>query len=376
MPKFKSLPLSALLLSACLPIAPQVSPAPTGEVGIQIIWPQDLQGFATKASYDEIEKLGVKTMRVKLTDDDRTHELSVAFSERKVAFKGVKSGRVSVTLECLNSSDKVLFKGNASGFFSIFSSLNLPVAVETMADWRPPAIPGKNDFTNSLGMKFIKINPGTFSMGSPASESGRDGDETQHQVTLTQAYYLQSTEVTQWQWEAVMGDNPSHFNKNNPNLPVDRVSWEDVQSFITKLNALKEGTYRLPTEAEWEYAARAGSKTAYACGDSESCLANMGWYGENSNRETQPVGQKQANAWGLYDMHGNVWEWVNDWYLEDYYERSPARDPQGPSAGSNRVARGGGWDAYASYARSAYRDGGSSDNRYTGDIGFRLVRRP
>lgn len=164
-------------------------------------------------------------------------------------------------------------------------------------------------------MTFNRIPTGTFMMGSPEDEPMRDSDETQHQVTLTNSYYMQTTEVTQGQWKAVMGSNPSWFSDCGDDCPVEEVSWDDVQEFITELNKLGQGTYRLPTEAEWESAARAGSMTAFANGDITETgsgydpnLDAMGWYSCNSDSKTHPVAQKQPNAWGLYDMHGNVWE--------------------------------------------------------------------
>ena len=212
-------------------------------------------------------------------------------------------------------------------------------------------------------------------MGSPESELGRDDDEIQHQVTLTKGFYMQTTEVTQGQWQAVMGNNPSGFKGDN--LPVETVSWNDAQEFIQKLNSKGEGTYRLPTEAEWEYAARASSTTKYACGDSESCLSDMAWYSENSGSTTHPVGQKQANAWGLYDMHGNVEEWVQDKY--GYYSSGavsdPVSDPVGASSRSNRVVRDGGWIVRARYCRSANRSGNVPSHSY-GVLGFRVLRSP
>ncbi|WP_320042265.1 SUMF1/EgtB/PvdO family nonheme iron enzyme [uncultured Desulfobacter sp.] len=182
---------------------------------------------------------------------------------------------------------------------------------------------------NELGMTFVYIPPGTFMMGSPDSEPGRDDDEILHPVTLTKGFYMQTTQVTQAQWQAVMGDNPSDFSGCGYDCPVERVSWEDVQEFIDRLNQqLSDTGYRLPTEAEWEYAARAGSQTAFANGpitiiesglDLDPNLDAMGWYCYNAHGKTHPVAQKAANDWGLYDMHGNVWEWCADWY-DDYPE--------------------------------------------------------
>jgi formylglycine-generating enzyme required for sulfatase activity len=162
--------------------------------------------------------------------------------------------------------------------------------------------------------------------------------------------------VTQEQWEAVMGNNPSYFN--GPKNPVEMVSWEDCQQFLGKLNAKSAaggGKFRLPSEAQWEYACRAGSTTRYCFGDDESGLGEYGWYNGNSDGRTHPVGEKKPSAWGLYDMHGNVWEWCADWYDWDYYGNSTTDDPRGPATGSARVARGGTRDRPAWDCRSAGR---------------------
>ena len=226
---------------------------------------------------------------------------------------------------------------------------------------------------NILGMEFSYIKPGNFMMGTPSGEHGRQEYETRHRVTLTQGYYLQTTEVTQGQWKAVMGSNPSKFFGDN--CPVEQVSWDDAQSFIQKLNAREGGThYRLPTEAEWEFACRAGSDTPYANGKS---LSSLGWYFANSVRmKTHPVAGKSQNDWGLYDMHGNVEEWCQDWFF-DYYSGN-ATNPAGPSMGSIRVIRGGSWQStvgYVSSCRSASRSFTSPGHRSC-DLGFRLARTP
>ena len=235
-------------------------------------------------------------------------------------------------------------------------------------------------FTNSLGMTFNRIPAGTFTMGSPADEPGRDESEIQHEVTLTQPFYMQATEVTQRQWRAVMGSDPSAFQSCGDDCPVENVSWDHVQVFIAALNRLGEGTYRLPSEAEWEYAARAGSTTAFANGEitvtdggGDPNLDVMGWYFHNSGGTPHPVAGKQPNAWGLYDMHGNVAEWCQDWIWA--YPWEPVTDPTGPSSGSLRVTRGGHWIHYARYCRSAVRVGAYPFS--PGDaVGFRLVALP
>jgi len=235
-------------------------------------------------------------------------------------------------------------------------------------------------YTNSLGQTFVLLPAGTFTMGSPSEEPGRNSDEgPQHQVTLTQPFYMQITEVTQEQWEAVMGSNPSFFTEC-PTCPVETVSWDDVQNYIVQMNLRGEGTYSLPTEAQREYAARAGSTTAFAnggitetgCGYDPN-LDAIGWYCYNSGDKTHPVAQKTPNAWGLYDMSGNVWEWCQDWY--GGYSSSAETDPTGPSLGSNRVRRGGRWTGCARRCRSASRCSSAPDARHN-YIGFRLLRQP
>jgi len=235
-------------------------------------------------------------------------------------------------------------------------------------------------FTNSVGMTFVYIEPGTFMMGNPSIvASGPHSDEIQHHVTLTNGFYLQTTEVTQGQWNAVMGNNPSYFSRCGNDCPVEQVSWNDAQNFIQKLNQKEDYTYRLPTEAEWEYAARAGSTTDLANGDiNETGCSNIdqnmnaiGWYCGNANDKTNSVAQKQANIWGLFDMHGNVWEWCQDWY--DKYSENPLTDPMGPTFGSYRVIRGGSFVNSAPYCRSMKRDINTPDNRLS-HVGFRLLR--
>lgn len=221
---------------------------------------------------------------------------------------------------------------------------------------------------------FIKIAAGCFEMGGD-----RDAKETpsvelpKHKVCITKDFYLGETEVTQTQWAAVMGTNPSKFNVGVH--PVERVTWDDTQAFIKRLNERAGGiVYRLPTEAEWEYAARAGSNSQYSFGNSDSALPQYAWYGnEGYGGRTSPVRYKKPNAWGLYDMHGNVWEWVQDWYGDTYYANSPERDPQGPETGKYRVFRGGSWVAKSANLRSSIRFSGPPDSR-SRDIGFRLVR--
>ncbi|MBN1508498.1 MAG: formylglycine-generating enzyme family protein [Sedimentisphaerales bacterium] len=228
--------------------------------------------------------------------------------------------------------------------------------------------------TRQTGIALCLVPTGSFTMGSPSSEGGRDSDETQHQVTLTRAFYCGKYEVTQGQWRQVMGSNPSFFGGAGADAPVEEVSWEDCQAFLTMLCDMEyvpRGTYRLLTEAEWEYACRAGAVGAYCFGDNDSSLGQWAWYGSNSSSTTHPVGQKAANAFGLYDMHGNVWEWCADWYGD--YGSGVVVDPLGPRSGDLRVLRGGRWSGSAGLCRSANRGGGTPGYRRD-YLGLRLAR--
>lgn len=221
----------------------------------------------------------------------------------------------------------------------------------------------KETFTNTIGMQFVLIPKGTFTMGSPKNQKVRSEIEVEHQVTLSKDFFLCITEVTQAQYEVVTGKNPSFFqgdklNGDNRQNPVEQVTWTEAVEFCRLLSELPEEkkagrVYRLPTEAEWEYACRAGSKTAYSFGDSEKMLADYGWYIGNNMGKTHPVGEKKPNDWGLYDMHGNAWEWCSDWF--DHDPQGPATDPIGPATGSQRAFRGGFWLNRAPFCRSACR---------------------
>ncbi len=226
-------------------------------------------------------------------------------------------------------------------------------------------------FRNSLGMEFVYISPGTFLMGSPEGEPGRRRNETQHEVKLTTGFYLQTTPVTQGVWEQVMGDNPAHFMDGGADCPVECVSWHDVQAFIETLNHMERAPrYRLPTEAEWEYACRAGSKSAYCYGDDPAVLSDYAWFDANARKRTHTVAGRRPNAWGLHDMHGNVWEWCADWHGP--YPSEPVIGPTGPRDGVSRVVRGGSWNQGPFRLRCAdrSRDAPRSRFRY---IGFRLA---
>jgi formylglycine-generating enzyme required for sulfatase activity len=237
------------------------------------------------------------------------------------------------------------------------------------------------EVTNSVGMKLVLIPKGTFTMGSPVEEVGSNNDEQQHQVTVSKDYYLGVTEVTQGQYEKVMGVNPSYFQKrvirksDSSMYPVEQVWWENAVEFCKRLSELPEEkkagrVYRLPTEAEWEYACRAGSKTAFYFGDDSELIGAYAWHPANSGDQTHPVGEKKPNAWGLYDMHGNVWEWCSDWYGD--YPEGAVTDPVGPEEGSYRVYRGGSWCYELAYCRSASRFWWDPSIRVSGLNGFRV----
>jgi formylglycine-generating enzyme required for sulfatase activity len=237
-------------------------------------------------------------------------------------------------------------------------------------------------------IELVLIPPGEFMMGS---ENGNADEKPVHRVTIGTGFYLGKYEVTQAQWQAVMGNRPSYFKGDN--LPVERVSWNDGHEFVQRLNQRNDGyVYRLPTEAEWEYACRAGTTGDYA-----GPLDSLAWYGNNpgqhyldvapiwntdpddygkqltdNRNQTHPVGTKQANAFGLYDMHGNVWEWCQDFYDDNYYRHSPSTDPQGPSSGYTRVLRGGSWFYAANFLCSAYRIAYGPGVRNI-NVGFRVA---
>ena len=196
-------------------------------------------------------------------------------------------------------------------------------------------------------MEMIWCAPGKFKMGSPVGEKGRVSNETLHDVLLTKGFWLGKYEVTQSQWESVMLSNNSRFKGKD--RPVENVSWLDCEAFIRRVNALLGGAARFPTEAEWEYACRAGSDAPFA---GSGVVGDMAWYDENSEYQTHEVGRNKPNAWGFYDMHGNVLEWCNDWFSEP---KDDAVDPMGPPSGSFKILRGGCWFFYESDCRCAYR---------------------
>ena len=232
--------------------------------------------------------------------------------------------------------------------------------------------PGKTeviDLGNDVKLEMVLIPAGKFKMGSPASEKERSDNEKQHEVTLTKLFYIGKHEVTQEQWESVMGKNPS--TTKGAKLPVTNVSWEDCQEFIKKLNKKTDGGYRLPTESEWEYACRAGTTTAYSFGD-KITPKDANYVGSEIGKPVA-IGSYKPNSFGLYDIHGNVWEWCEDWYGD--YPAGAVTDPKGPAKGEYRVLRGGSLLSYVSDARSSNRSNYAPTARY-GTLGFRLARTP
>lgn len=278
--------------------------------------------------------------------------------------------------------------------------MNSAEAVAEIEIQRPSSTPGlvapPGPVVNSLGMKLVPILAGEFLMGSPDYDPDADDDEKpQHLVGITRPFLLAPWPVTQSQYQMVMGETPSYF-KHQPENPVETVSWYDAVRFCNKLSEMekrkpfyevkgknvtipsKDGPgFRLPTEAEWEYACRAGTKTRYSFGGDSAGLGEHAWYRENSGQKTQPVGKKHPNKFGLYDMHGNVWEWCWDGWDENYYKlfstHKPVVDPLGPSLATFRVVRGGGWDFSPRSLWSAARVRREPDDKLV-SLGFRVAR--
>ena len=222
---------------------------------------------------------------------------------------------------------------------------------------------------DGISIDMVRVEAGTFTMGATAEmEDPMDWEKPTHRVTLTNDYYIGKYEVTQALWQAVMGNNPSYFKGDN--LPVEYVSWDDCQDFLSKLNRITGKTFRLPTEAEWEYAARGGNKSRGYQYSGSNNLSDVAWYDDNSGKKTHAVGTKQANELGIYDMNGNVFEWCQDWYGE--YNSSSQVNPTGANSGSYRVLRGGSWGIFARFCRSSCRSSNAPGYRFH-NLGLRLV---
>ena len=233
------------------------------------------------------------------------------------------------------------------------------------------ARPGPQSITDEAsGIRLVWIPPGEFEMGSPPGEAGRQIDERLHRVRLTRGFWLGATEVTQGQWTRIMGRNPSRFSRCGPDCPVENVRWYDVRDFLARLNARSRGGFRLPTEAEWEYACRAGSPAPYSTGSALPPAA-----ARFDRRSPVRVGSFAPNEWGLFDVHGNVWEWCADWYgpYAGSEPREPVLDPQGPPRGEKRVIRGGSFFFGADSCRCALRYTHRPGDRGF-SLGFRIAR--
>lgn len=245
-----------------------------------------------------------------------------------------------------------------------------PPAIAPVQPPRKAPTQGETYRDPTTGMEFVFVKGGFFEMGDTFGDGDAD-EKPVHEVCVGD-FWMGKYEVTQGQWQRIMGENPSYF-KSGENYPIENVSWNDVQEFIRRLNQSSGKKYRLPTEAEWEYAARSGGKREKWAGTSiEGELREYAWYYVNSGRGTQPVGQKRPNGLGLYDMSGNVWEWCQDWYDENYYRNSPRNNPRGPDSGSSKVVRGGSWYYSPWGIRASDRswDGPSDRNDISG---FRLI---
>jgi formylglycine-generating enzyme required for sulfatase activity len=251
------------------------------------------------------------------------------------------------------------------------------VAVQRTQNTKPAqqAQVGKgSDFKDEkVGIEMVFVQGGTFRMGCTEEQSDcQDNEKPVHNVTLSD-FYIMKYEITQEQWVQVMGKNPSNFKGDN--LPIENVSWNDIRDFISELNIMTGKKYRLPTEAEWEYAARGGNKSKGYKYSGSSALDKVAWHKDNSGGKTQPIGAKQPNELGIHDMTGNVWEWVSDWYGANYYSSSSGSNPTGPVSGSYRVGRGGGWNPDARDCRVSIRN--YADPGYRNyDLGFRLAVSP
>ncbi len=277
---------------------------------------------------------------------------------KEAASTGIESPQLSVNQQPTNNYVvSTSASSNTSGYSSASSSMS--------SGSNTISIPVKN----GINIEMVKVEAGTFMMGATSEmKKPYSWEKPVHQVILTNDYYMGKYEVTQALWQAVMGNNPSKFKGDN--LPVETVSWNDCQDFISKLNSLTGRNFRLPTEAEWEYAARGGKKSRGYQYSGSSKISNVAWYDGNSGSKTHAVGTKQPNELGIYDMTGNVWEWCQDWYGS--YSSSSRTNPTGATSGSIRVRRGGCWGINARYCRSSYRSFSTPVNRGNG-LGLRLA---
>lgn len=293
------------------------------------------------------------------------HVWSAASDASWVAVEKVSDALLKITVQENTGEDErratVAFKRSDTG--SEIASLQIVQEA--------PFGSGRTFTVNGVSFNMISVHGGTFQMGATSEQSITYSDEKPvHSVTLSD-YYIGETEVTQELWQAVMGSNPSYYS-GDPLCPVECVSWNDCQTFIQKLNVLTGENFKLPTEAQWEYAARGGRNSKGYQYSGSNTIGDVAWYTSNSGSKTHPVKSKSPNELGLYDMSGNVREWCSDWYSSGYYSSSPSNDPTGPSSGSGRVLRGGSWYNNAEFCRVASRNIGYPGGRYSHD-GLRLA---
>jgi formylglycine-generating enzyme required for sulfatase activity len=311
-----------------------------------------------KATQAEAQAAAGKTQAAAGLYSDAVKALKVAVAQALTRENAAKAAPIIAQVQA--ARDKFLAEDLLAQLETLIPSDPRLAGLRAKVDAMPG--PAKNLVLNLGGavtLKMALIRPGKFMMGD---------EKNRHEVTLSKPFYVGVTEVTQAQYQAVMGTNPSNF-KGETN-PVEQVSWNDATEFCKKLSEKTRQAVRLPTEAEWEYACRAGTATAFSFGDSDSALGDYAWYSANSSNTTHPVGQKKPNAWGLYDMHGNLWEWCADWYGD--YPKAAVTDPQGAASGTSRVLRGGSWFSNSDYCRAAHRDDRNPVNR-NGGYGFRVV---
>ena len=343
-------------------------------------WPITLMcAFDTFVEMVWQEKYGVDFF-----DNQKPYEEFLNTNERDLVVRGFLHERPEDDYESIVSEIPIILNNKPTDvyftiLFSVIGKDTKTAAYSKKITLINEISPGEqlgNAITNTIGMEFVLIPAGEFDMGSPPDEEDMwSWEGPVHHVNIEKAFYMGRYEVTQKQWREIMGDNPSHFKGDD--LPVVYVSWDDAQEFIKKLNE-KEGTdkYRLPSEAEWEYACRAGTTTRYSFGDSESKLDDYAWYADNSDWETHPVGQKKPNSWGLYDMHGNDLELVQDCWHDSYngaLTDGSAWVVACKYGGANRVVRGGSWVNDAGSCRSADRAPLDPRDR-AANLGFRILK--
>jgi len=278
----------------------------------------------------------------------------------------------AIIVKLTNGNEYPLITNNSSDFSSKYNQLAQALNSPSTPTNNNSSSSNRTFNVNGVSFTMVYVQGGTFTMGA-TSEQGSDAysdEKPTHSVTLS-SYMIGQTEVTQALWQAVMGNNPSRFTGDS-RRPVEMVSWDDCQEFLRKLNSLTGQRFRLPTEAEWEFAARGGNKSNHYKYSGSKNIGDVAWYYHNSSSTTHPVGKLQPNELGIYDMSGNVYEWCSDWYGGNYYSSSPSNNPQGPSSGSFRVLRGGSWFDDTRYCRVSFRFYDYPVNRYF-SIGLRLA---